>query len=141
LVFRFSIKEIALSQWLLNISWTSDLSTQCQTFYNTASRLTASGRAGYYNTSFLVRLPTYRDLSIVECENQQNNNSVSVTVNTGTTTIVISDVNSTVITINTTFIVTVIRTIIMITSNNLVIHQATCFLLLFISSLTNEIII
>jgi hypothetical protein len=43
------------------------------TLYNTATRLTAFGRAGYYNVAFLPALPFYTDLYMGDCDNTGGN--------------------------------------------------------------------
>ena len=110
-----------MSQWLLNISWTSNLATEWQNFYNTASQISLYGRAEHYGESFLSSLPTYKDLSTEVCDNQQTNISSTVTVAT---------------TMNMTSVITTPTSL---ATNNLVIDQATFILLVLIPLLVNTV--
>lgn len=51
-----------VKQWLLNLTWTPQLATQWQEFYNTASRLLLYGSAGQMENEMIPTLPTYKDL-------------------------------------------------------------------------------
>jgi len=104
--------DAALLQLLLNYNWTDPgAAIEWQEFYYNASRIVTYGRAGHYNVSFLDSLPSYTDLNTTICA---NNTTITTTTVPATTTKSIS--------------------------NNLVIHQATFILLLFISFLMYEII-
>jgi hypothetical protein len=69
-----------LKQWLLNITWTPDLATKWQEFYNNASRAIYFGRSGHLEQEFLSTLPKYKDLEPPECEKQQTRDPVVTTV-------------------------------------------------------------
>ncbi|CAF3460707.1 unnamed protein product [Rotaria socialis] len=67
--------RMVLKQWLLNITWTPDLATEWQEFYNSASRDAFFGRSGNLEQEFFSILPKYKDLQPFECEKQQTNDS------------------------------------------------------------------
>ncbi|CAF3952922.1 unnamed protein product, partial [Rotaria sp. Silwood1] len=49
-------------EWLMNINWTSQLTSQWQEFYNNTSRLVMYGQAGNLRILTLNHLPKYEDL-------------------------------------------------------------------------------
>ncbi|UJR36615.1 hypothetical protein I4U23_029335, partial [Adineta vaga] len=59
-----SFNETTLSQWLLNATWTANSTAAWQDFYNTAPRLTAFGRAGFYNITSILNVTSYTDLNM-----------------------------------------------------------------------------
>jgi hypothetical protein len=69
-----------LKQWLLNITWTPELATEWQEFYNNASRAIDFGRSGHLEHEFFPTLPKYKDLQPLECEKQQTQDPVVTTI-------------------------------------------------------------
>jgi hypothetical protein len=69
-----------LKQWLLNITWTPELATEWQEFYNNASRAIDFGRSGHLEQEFFPTLPKYKDLQPLECEKQQTQDPVVTTI-------------------------------------------------------------
>ena len=70
-----------------------------QGFYNAAARATAFGRAGTYNISLLASLPTYADININACQNQQNTSTTTDSMTTTISNYAITDGNTSSITI------------------------------------------
>jgi hypothetical protein len=92
-VSRPAVTPDVITQWSLNVSWTPSFTATWQTFYNTAARLIAFGRAGYYNVTFLPALPLYTDLYMGNCVNTGvnvggNSTSNSTGNNTGNSLVI-----------------------------------------------------
>jgi hypothetical protein len=56
-----------LTQWLRRLTWTPELASQWQEFYNSASRILFYGRSGQFENEILFILPTYTDLPSEKC--------------------------------------------------------------------------
>ena len=83
LYFRVNVTPAVIVPWLLNVTWTSAFIDTWKTFYNTAQRLLAYGRAGFYNITILPSLPTYTDLYMSgTCNISNGTSSTSTTVTT-----------------------------------------------------------
>ncbi|CAF0955087.1 unnamed protein product [Adineta ricciae] len=72
-----SFDYLKLKKWLVDLQWTPESVLQWQEFYNDASRLLLSGRAGNFTIDLLPRLPTYKDLQPAECKSDARPNTAA----------------------------------------------------------------
>jgi hypothetical protein len=80
----FSTNETALGTLIQNINWTSQLATQWQNFYSSASRITYYGRSINLAAIVLPKIPTYVDLKQGNCSMAKDpNNSTDISVQCG----------------------------------------------------------
>ncbi|CAF1351319.1 unnamed protein product [Adineta steineri] len=67
----------AVEQIAANITWTTNLRTQWQNFYNNASRVTVYGTSGNMSRIFLPKIPYYADLAQENCTVQKYDSPIS----------------------------------------------------------------
>ncbi|CAF1311005.1 unnamed protein product [Adineta ricciae] len=66
-----------LEQWMMNLTWTSQLAAEWQQFYDTAQRDVTIYRGNGIESKILPTLPKYKDLNIELCSKKtMNNNSL-----------------------------------------------------------------
>ncbi|CAF4379391.1 unnamed protein product, partial [Adineta steineri] len=66
-----TFNSTAFEQIAANISWTTNLTTQWQNFYNNAPRVTVYGTSGNMSMIFLPKIPYYVDLAQENCTVQK----------------------------------------------------------------------
>ncbi|CAF3650969.1 unnamed protein product [Rotaria sordida] len=74
-----SLDYATLRKWLKELKWTSQSIIEWQKFYNDASRVVLTGRAGNFDFIDLPKLPEDEDLKLTECKRSISNSAIHQT--------------------------------------------------------------